>query len=388
MLVNDISEILPKNHQFKLLFIRAEPKQCNPIIKHHSQHSNFEKSVESIKLKYFFLLIDVKHEVIVFGLEVYKYLEISKDKSIQYLFVSKIDTTGLLDTKLNVGNLVTKILRFLMDSSLHETSIKYRLKIKTSSTMKKINKLIDRPMSNYKTIDLPSQTKFKLSLFTKSSNQYFFPESSKNKHKHLIDGDQLLKWWIKTIDPLGFTGKKLLIPGSLSGSQYLLPGWTMGSVFGKDEKCVYNIPNFPDDPKTRFLEFLIIENRYKSNLSQFYEELGFRQEFRLGNVVGIIGCELDWKPVTNEQFNDFIQPITLTNKQYKKLLKLIKYEDFSIMDDIKLLTNLKLPFFLKLYNQKIDDQIIEGKFEYKAKTTVSEVKVNNLTGLVKRRKKQ
>lgn len=386
MLVDDISEILPNNHQFRLLFIKAEPKQCNPIIKHHSQHSNFEKSIESIKLKYFFLLIDVKYEVIVFGLEVYKYLEISSERSIQYLFVSKIDTTGLLDTKLNVGNLVTKILEFLIDSSLHETTIKYRLKIKTSSTMKKINKLIDRPMSNYKTIALPPLTKFKLSLFTKSSNQYFFPESSKNKHKHLIDGDQLLKWWIKTIDPIEFTAKKLLIPGSLSGSQYLLPGWTRGSIFGKDEKCVYNIPNFPDDPKTRFLEFLIIENRYKSNLSQFYEELGFRQEFRLGNVVGIIGCELDWKPV-NDKVGDDFQPIVLTNKQYKKLMKLIKYEDFSIMDDIKLLTNLKLPFFLKLYNKEINNTVINGKFIYKAKTAPTEIKVNNLTGLVKRRKK-
>lgn len=382
-MLQDISQILPYPHQFKLLSITSEPKECNPIVKHHHRHSTFSNPTTSVKQKYFFLLI--QNGVILFGIEIYKYISITANDSIQYIFISKVDTTGLVDIRVRVNKLITTILKYLIRNVPSHITI--RLKTSKSSTIKRIDKLIHRPRANYKSIDVHTKTKVKLSLFTKSSNQYFFPESSKNVHKHNIDGDALLKWWINLIDNIDELPRKcLLIPGSLDGRSYLRSGWQMGSIFGKQEMAIYNIPNFPDDPKTRFLEFLIIENRWKVKLPAFYRELGFRQEFRLNNVVGIIGCELQWFTSTSNETD--INSIQLTNRQYKKLIKLIKSENFNNIDDVRALVQVKLPRFLKLYNKFWDNACIAGKYIYTPTPSVHSLEpINNLTGLIRKKKK-
>lgn len=378
-----LASVLPKGLDFKTLYVQSEPKECTNLIKFHKNHSNTEEPQLTVKIKHFLLVIH--DDLILFGIEVYNYFTVA-DINTQYLFVSKVDTSGLLNIKINTNKIINKFLQYLV--SVRYTTLTYRLKNSHLSTIKQINKLLNPQGVRYKTVDLSPKCRIKLSLFTKSSNQYFFPESSKNPHKHLIDGDKLLRWWMKlvgeTLDAK-FT-KKLLIPGALSPRQYLLEGWEVGSVFGNDELAVYNVPNFPDDPKTRFLEFLVIENRIKVNLQAFYEELGFRQEFRLGNVVGIIGCEsmvFTQTPQNTMETN----PVVLPNKQYKRLIKVIKSEDFTIADDIRLLVTLKLPFFLKLNNKEFDYTTVTGTYEHQATTkSGGPVQVNNLTLFVRRKK--
>lgn len=392
-LFKELSNSLP-NHTFRLLYIKSEPKQCNTIIKFNSHHSKFPNPDITIKIKHFLTIIDDVTLIPLVGIEVYSYLLITKDNVIQYLFVSKIDTTGCLTIKVNVSGVMTTFLRFLM--TFNHSSITYRQKgVTSTTTIKKIHKLIEKPRANYTTIQLPSAFKTKISLFTKSSNQYFFPNSDKNPHKHLIDGDKLLKWWLNVLDnavsqsDVSFD-KKLIIPGSSTSNKYLLDGWKLGSIYGEGTPmAIYSIPNFPDDPKTRFLEFLIIENRAKLDLDQYYLELGFRQEFRLGNVVGIIGCELDWYGVdtATDATTDSTDHLQLTNRHYKRLINIIKSEDFSNIDDVQLLVTEKLPFFFALVNKDYDFKKVTGSFNPVKKEKQPEIKVNNVSGLVRKKKK-
>lgn len=384
-LKHNLEDVLPKNEKFKILYVQSEPKQCNPIIKHHILHSVTAKPQLTVKIKHFLLIIH--NDLIVFGIEIYNYFMIG-DGSLDnphtlYLFVSKVDTTGLGSVKINVNQVIKVFLQYLF--KLRYKTLKYRLKAAQTSTIKKINKVLNMK-PNYATAELSGYFKIKLSLFTKSSNQYFFPNSSENPNKHVIDGDRLLKWWIKLVNDATESefSKKLLIPGAITPKIYLLPGWEIGSVFGENQLCIYNLPNFPDDPKTRFLEFLVIENRAKTNIKDFYNELGFRQEFRLGDVVGIIGCEL--KPT--QQDSTMIPEtgdIVLTNRQYKRLIKLIKSEDYTITEDIQNVVTKTLPYLLGMFTQFAYIDLV-GSYEYQKVEKVNVIKVNNLNGLIRKKK--
>ncbi|WEJ96323.1 hypothetical protein PSN45_003860 [Yamadazyma tenuis] len=386
-LQQQLEDVLPKGHTFRVLHVQSEPKQCTNLIKYGSEHSAASKPQLTIKIKHFLLVIS-SDNLVLFGIEVYNYFTVAEINT-QYLFVSKVDTTGLTDLKINANKLINRFLQSLI--SINHTSLTYRVKSPKSSTIKKINKLLSPSKPSYRTVQLSDKFITKVSLFTKSSNQYFFPESSKNLHKHLIDGDKLLRWWLQLIDDtladsqVKFT-KKLMIPGSHSPHPYLLSGWELGSVFGENQRAVYNIPSFPDDPKTRFLEFLVVENRVKLKLPEFYEELGFRQEFRLGNVVGIIGCESEVMSSSPDMGARY-EPVVLSNKQYKQLIKVIKSEDFSICDDVRLLVNTKLPFFLRLHHKSFEYSYLCGKYEHSKVSKSTVVQVNNLSGLVRKKKK-
>lgn len=412
-LIEQLKEALPKGREFNVLYVRSEPKECHDIVKHNRRYSRFSKPQLTVKIKHFLLIFDKPNDVMLFGIEVYNYLSIGNkpdfasgvsDENVQHLFVSKIDTTGLIDIKININRIISIFLSHLITcinvNSMFQLT--YRVKksddLSTGSTLKRINKLLNpNTTSIYKTVPLTNKFRTKISLFTKSSNQYFFPNSDKNEFKHLINGDQLLNWWLKLLnnmiqdllkDRKVLFQQKLLIPGSMNyNKKYLFGNWEVGSIFqsNDDDMAIYNIPNFPDDPKTRFLEFLVIENRYRVNLLQFYEELGFRQEFRLGNVVGIIGCELEVYEMGASNDNSTV--VELTNRKYKKLMNLIKSEDFHVLDDIKSLLTLKLPFFLKLCNQSSRFHTVTGNFVHEGSKTSNNVQVNNLTGLVKRKKK-
>lgn len=399
-LLQQLATVLPQDQHFNVLYVKSEPKECNDIIKHNRSHSSFAKAKLTVKIKHFLLIVDTKTQVVLFGIEVYNYLSIGDENNTQHLFVSKIDTTGLINVKINISKIISIFLSHLI-TNIHtgpDLQLKYRIKkapgdTSTSTTIKKINKLLNPNSAPYKTICLPNSFKTKISLFTKSSNQYFFPNSGKNEFKHLINGDELLNWWLKLLNGMirdldvSFS-QKLLIPGAINyNKKYLFDNWKVGSIFehSPDDLAIYNLPNFTDDPKTRFLEFLIVENRYRLSLSQFYEELGFRQEFRLGNVVGIIGCELENYQMPPSVTDD--NTIELTNRQYKKLINLIKSEDFNIADDIKLLVAFKIPFFLSLCKKSFNYGAVVGQFVHEGSKKQNNVQVNNLTGLVKRRKK-
>ncbi|WLF76336.1 hypothetical protein PVL30_000037 [Lodderomyces elongisporus] len=317
---------------------------------------------------------------------------------------------------------------------------------------------------------LPSRHNLRLCLFTKTAPQYLFPNSSKNPSKHNITGQTLLKWWIPIINraTLSWSQHKLLIPGSdtIATAKFIenYPNWRQGHIFGetsdrketersdrdmeaseddndngneivinnsnqnkdkigKQDKgmaceplAVYNIPLFPDDPKGRFLEHLIVENRLqKMTTARFYKELGYRQEFRLGDCVGLIGCSVDdYKYVSNETRPDvgndntrktdleILKPLVVSVKQYKSFIDLMKSVSYDSIESVQHLVQNYIPeYFLSCGLKHFQYDSIIGLRKVETKSTVdSEEKkrknidgvvsqpiANDLTGLIKRRKK-
>lgn len=142
-----------------------------------------------------------------------------------------------------------------------------------------------------------SDRRLVLSLFARAQNQYLFPGSIENNHKHVLDDRSLIKWWCKVVDPildtyenernaleetrnsivrdeLGFKSHGFLrVPGcDTYETQSFLPRDEWGRIAekhrwltndplrelgrspGLPERCL--IPRFPDDPKARFVETL------------------------------------------------------------------------------------------------------------------------------------
>ena len=191
-----------------------------------------------------------------------------------------------------------------------------------------------------------------LSLFARAQNQYLFPGSVENSHKHVLDDRGLIKWWCKVVDPIlgvyvndeddrasktnGSTTSK---PGMKSHGFLRVPGcdtyetrgfipksghakgqrrWSTADPLVElrrmpdlPERCL--IPRFPDDPKARFVEQLDDElpdevtqpslsqtekvlsttkhtGRWRSvqSLEQFWEMMSFRQECSSGRLVGFL----------------------------------------------------------------------------------------------------
>ena len=191
-----------------------------------------------------------------------------------------------------------------------------------------------------------------LSLFARAQNQYLFPGSVENSHKHVLDDRGLIKWWCKVVDPVldiypneegdrvsETNGSTIREPGMRSHGFLRVPGCDTyetrgflprsGHVKGQrrwsttdpllelgkrphlPERCL--IPRFPDDPKARFVEQLDDElpdevtppslplteealstrkpaGRWRSvqSLEQFWEMMSFRQECSSGRLVGFL----------------------------------------------------------------------------------------------------
>ncbi|GMM29329.1 H3 histone acetyltransferase [Martiniozyma asiatica (nom. inval.)] len=165
-----------------------------------------------------------------------------------------------------------------------------------------------------------------LVLFTRPEKEYLFPSSSKNKDKHLIGGSQLLKWWIRIIDCTNAKAKFIDIPGESKQviSHFKTDAlWSIGHLYPSDLPATRVIPLLPDDPKGRFLEHLVVQGRTKISVNQFWNELQAQQEFRLGEVVGLLGAKFDvgietppeeWKMFRRKEYE--LVKEYLLNKEY------------------------------------------------------------------------
>lgn len=424
------SHCLPLDHSYDFLLVHTVPYQCKKLI-------NGPSSLVTIKIKNALTVID-DHGLILFGIEIFTYLTV--DSLIhRHFFVNKVDTTGLATLPVKVADIVAIYITYLCNinpnSQLHKVKLTPEIPPKPphcgeNDTLNALVTIIDklrRSPDYYNSIpyynkgsanaahhrfsdlaptELPYSTSF--SLFTRPANDYLFPLSHKNPGKHLIDGNKLLIWWLKLIDslPLLWDLRKVTVPGAESSSiaKYLLhvsDSWEVGNIFNNANSgnlAIYNIPVFPDDPKGRFLEHLVVENRYKTvDLDQFWEELGYRQEFRLGDVVGIIGCQLQVTPPTSSKLQDHIE---LTPKSYKNLMNLIKGVDFSVKSDIVALTKVAIPqFFQKLeirdfYATVKGTKVVSTEKKSRSNRVVNhlpvrkktEPAINNLSGIVKKKK--
>lgn len=415
------------NEEYDVLHVQTNPYEC----KHLLIYPKKDKPSRTLKVKHLLVLIDKTTKLIVFGIEVYVYLTFfdSRNHVDHHIFVSKADTTGFTRDSIRVADLVSQFVKYLVElnPSVYFTNVQLRQERKESEsksqlnfeneTIKKLHKIIDNlrtDASYYQSIpfysssggatsqnaDLPFpidnqhtfSTSTRLSLFTRAANEYLFPVSHKNPNKHLVDGDKLFTWWIGLIDKISGSdwANKIIIPGSdLKSTQKYLTNlknsdnWEVGSLFSNlDQLAINQIPVFPDDPKGRFLEHLVVENRYKSiKTNQFWEELGFRQEFRLGNVVGIIGCQINSNVSLAK--TDPLDQLVIPFLAYKNLMTIIKGEDFSIKDDIISLVQDQIPVSLKKFTS---EPFITVKGSKVQTNKPAPSNVNNLTGMIKKKK--
>lgn len=365
------------------VFNAFNTKKCVGVI-HKPKH---DKPLITLRTTHFCILFndgDSKIEHIpLLAIEIYVYHFIYSDKIEKMVYVSKADTTGLTGLiDVNVGGFVTEFLSWCCMLSL-EDIVKNVNFIKKDQLSNNGNNLIrikngkfvsetqhglyilekrasgdvnfgklkqnvtlnEETIKHYKGIqyletlnaDLSNITT-KLVLFTRSENQYLFPNSIKND-KHVLNDRSLLKWWLKNVERVTSNWancKKFLniLNSETREIARFLPtdSWQVGNVYNDNKDnadiAIYNIPMLPDDPKGRFLEHLVVEGRSKKvKLGQYWQELGIRQEFSFGAVVGLIGVE--GKVETVATYNDEINVKDTTMKQIQELVTSKDYNDSS-----------------------------------------------------------
>ena len=236
---------------------------------------------------------DGEDEVLIYAIEVLVFTS----KSLTTLFVSKADSTGLASRRgrpRGSASLVAIVNSTFVDFLLEPRLINPRVVV---------------------------------SLFARSQNQYLFPGSSENPCKHILDDQQLIRWWCRLFDkalrlPRSDTTAiaHLLVPGcdkaetraffpsSSRADDPAEPKWANSypvDLLVTDSSLPprHLVPRLPDDPKARFLEDLddgpVDEHgnwRSVKDLRQFWEFLSYRQECSAGRLVGFL-----WLVFTQEQ---------------------------------------------------------------------------------------
>ena len=332
-LADRLASLLPKNCNFKVHHLSTPPTPCSAIYSALPGRRPEKTFCESQ-----FLSVSVFSNgklIQVFSLEVLIYTT----TQLTTLFVSKADSTGYLYL-LNLPKGTPSPLR-----TICSTFLRY---------------LVDNRQRSGK--------RLVVSLFARSQNQYLFPGSIENSHKHVLDDRRLIKWWCQVLDAVislstnppssqpspqeeGLKDDSnelsahayLVVPGcdryetasfypkqKQSESSPASPRWNaadplrlLGRNSGAPERCL--IPRFPDDPKARFLidlddELPDAENgtdsspaetgdegRWRSvrSLEQFWDLMSFRQECSAGRLVGFI-----WGVFTPQALEDTPYPLT------------------------------------------------------------------------------
>ncbi len=331
----ELEAILPKGFRYQILNLQSRLKESKSIVHHHKiEHIHSYKSVH-------FIVVLFENKPLL-ALEVYVYLDVPEDQSqiMRTVYVSKADTSGLQKQRLSVGKIVQCLLGWICSKSIcsyfesldvplvidRDANIKQEHAPFISETDRRLHILIERlgGNTNYGMPKITTAKRFcpsesllkesarhktRLILFTRSEKQYLFPNSSENKGKHILTDSQLLKWWMRNIEQITSNHEvfsqnekkkiNVLNADRFEVSRYIpsgSKGWEIGDIYTEKanlhDAAVYHIPLLPDDPKGRFLEHLVVENRItKVRMRQFWTELSIRQEFRLGITVGLIGVQ-------------------------------------------------------------------------------------------------
>lgn len=321
---------------YRIIHLRTATLKCMPLI-YRSRHRAKKNTAKNTKLlndtvsEHLILVIldadqpEQETDCIIFGIHVYVY----RSPDCYTVFISKADTTGYYDpsNKINVKEITKGALRSILST------------IPNTGELKK-------PV--------------RLCLFAKAHPHYLFQGSAINPQKHVLTDAQLVKWWVNALDEIAVecldgvdVKAKIIIPGADKSqvtkmTTNTICNWTEGTVFSdesttstKAPKAVYRIPRFPDDPKTRFLNHLVFELKTKkTTTTEFWTEMEFRQEFRLGSVVSILGVEGHIKP--GLQRTNKIGTVTgkLMNTVYKKITE----RTFEDLEAARTATRLLLEF--------------------------------------------
>ncbi|KAH3679359.1 hypothetical protein WICMUC_001040 [Wickerhamomyces mucosus] len=417
-----LSKILPLGKKFEIIHLQSNPRETHPII---TQNPSTHLDLKTIKVEHFITL--AQDEVIFFGLEIFKYITINYegDTTEVLLFVSKADTNGYNESKVRMGAITQEILDYLL-----KIPIEYYLKeiipkqnkllndgnsiTKFTSTKDSLQILINRQREKktvpnkikaYKILNYPQNIVYKISLFTRAEGQYLFPNSSENSKKHILSGEGLSQWWLGLLDNIllinfdpSKTTAKVKIPSEENRvlKRYIEPlkfsKWSIGDIFNNgtndQDIAVFKIPLFPDDPKARFLEHLVVENRIKRvSLKQFWQELQIRQEFRLGATVSIVGIEGYLKPYLKDDISIVEEIIKTPYRNFKQLKSYIVGEDYTDIEGaIEAYKNIKT-YLKENLKKDLDSTIGEFVLTKSKKIEVNTLTVNNLSTLVRKKQK-
>ncbi|CAI4045680.1 H3 histone acetyltransferase RTT109 SKDI_12G0550 [Saccharomyces kudriavzevii IFO 1802] len=427
-LSDSLRSVLPANQQFEYLSLQSIPIETHAVVT--SDRTDKRVAKHTIKTQHFFSLFH--QEKVFFSLEVYVYITLWDEMDAERLvFVSKADTNGYCDTKVSIRDISKVLLKFILsiDPNYYLQKVKPIARpyqkmsiemIHPASTPTKTLRTLAKRLKQFGGTNLEEAalSRFlqdfyhswtcsrkiltKICLFTRPASQYLFPDSSKNHKKHILNGDQLLKWWSSILDSLlvdcfqNGTQAKLRIPGEdparvrlyLRGMKY--PLWQVGDIFTPNEKslAVYSIPLFPDDPKARFIHQLAEEDRLlKVNSSTFWIELQERQEFKLSvtaSVMGVSGYSLV-TPTFLPSSADVIVP--RSKKQFKGVKKYITGEEYDTEEGaVEAFLNIRDFLILRMATNL---QSLTGKRECRASSPLGSTSNNNAVEvtLLKPRKK-
>lgn len=356
---------LPNKEHFDILNLQTIPCQTHPIVFQEPSTKQEIETASTVKTKHFIALCH--NEKVIYALEVLVYFTIHDpvDSANKLLFISKADTNGYTDIKINFGHVTKCILKYLL-SIRHEhylTRVRPRggITIYGESVLRKSTpvrkaliilakrrqqgQLSQCHYSNsqlYTSVSIPKKVTTKISLFTRAEPEYLFSNSSSNPGKHVLSGEKLLKWWIRQIDEIlgesfaPSTDATLRIPGEDPQivcrylNDKIFPNWRVGDIFctKQNELAVYRIPLLPDDPKGRFLEQLAEEGRIlQLRVSNFWTELQAQQEFRLGSTVSVIGVSGTYMGPTFLPAKEEII-IPESRKRFKELISYVTGEEY------------------------------------------------------------
>jgi regulator of Ty1 transposition protein 109 len=289
-LLHALADTLPTGLELRVYHVSTRPTSVPPLFSGFKERDEEKTYCESHLLSIALPQDDRPYELLIFAIEVL----IFTTQSLTTIFVSKADSTGILDIlKLDrsagsvVKSLTTAFLRFLVRSRREGPRVV-------------------------------------LSLFARSQNQYLFPGSVEYSGKHVLDDRQLIKWWCRTLDPiityssigdiepkLLDTKAYLLVPGcdKTETKAFFPPDARLGTPTTSRWQASYPmkllvtdvsaplrclIPRLPDDPKSRFLTDLDDSKDKKGHwrsvrtMDQFWEMMSFRQECSAGRLVGFI----------------------------------------------------------------------------------------------------
>lgn len=307
-----LEESLPLDSRFDVHHLSTPPETCSAIYSAPPGQAPEKTYCESHFLSV--SVISNQNQIQALALEVLIY----STEHLTTIFVSKADSTGYLH-----------LVHFPKETPSPLKTI--------SSTF--LSFLIEKRRR--------SDRRLTLSLFARAQDQYLFPGSVENSHKHVLDDKGLIKWWCQVLDPIiqeypsvhkeltpksrpqvcsNFTSQGFLrVPGcDLRETRAFFPRnarygtnqerqWSASDPLSNlrqsvdlPERCL--IPRFPDDPKARYVDELDEElpgsspqaqqNSFKSHnsgrwrsvksLEQFWEMMAFRQECSSGRLVGFI----------------------------------------------------------------------------------------------------
>ena len=313
-----LTQHLPDGFRCRVRYIQTPPKQCEPLFS-----PPFGREPEKTQLASHFLTISARAptknnegpDILAVGVEVLVY----STNRLTTMFVSKADTSGHIPS-----------------SEPTRTKEKPLSRVKPACTTF-VQWLAEKELRRH------PQRKLVISLFARAQSQYLFPGSADNTGKHVLDDRQLIKWWVRVLDPVfdledswnfipvmpAFTCNGFITVPGLDTTElrpYFPPSnafmgeharWRSGHPLrdlamnrgissSAATRCL--LPRFPDDPKARFMQDLDDEmglaqdastttspskrkdEKWKSiaDLDRFWEAMEFRQECSSGRVVGFL----------------------------------------------------------------------------------------------------